>query len=272
MEIKLLGPLVATANGTSIAPTATKPRQLLALLAISSAEGVTLPLLIEEIWGNDPPRSAATTLQTYILQLRRLLGDALGPDSAHHVKAVLATRFGGYLLNLRQGEVDVHEFERLAAAGRVALREGDPLAASRLLTRALSMWRGPALADVRLGRVLEIEVSRLTESRHGALENRITADLRLGRHAEVLGELTALVRQHPMNESLYNLYILALYRCGRPDDALRAYRELRRTLTDRLGLEPSPRLQRLHQAVLCSDPALDRLDRLEFAEFDNLAG
>lgn len=272
MEIRLLGPLIATAKGTGIAPTASKPRQVLALLALRSAEGVTLPLLIEEIWGNDPPRSAATTLQTYILQLRRLLGDALGPESALEVKNVLSTRFGGYLLNLRQGEVDVHEFERLAAAGRVALRDGAPRIASRLLTRALSLWRGPALADVRLGRVLEIEVSRLTESRYGVLENRIAADLQMGRHAELLGELTALVRQHPMNESLYVQYILALYRCGRPSEALHAYRELRGTLIDELGLEPSPRLQRLHQAVLGNDPALDRLDGSELAEFDHLAG
>jgi DNA-binding SARP family transcriptional activator len=272
LEIRLLGPLVATANGTSIAPTATKPRQLLALLALRSTEGVTLPLLIDEIWGNDPPRSAATTLQTYVLQLRRLLGDALGPDSAERVKDVLATRFGGYLLNVRQGEVDVHEFERLATAGRLALRDRAPRVASRLLTRALSLCRGPALVDVRLGRVLAIEVSRLTESRHGVLENRIAADLQMGRHAEVLGELTALVRQHPMNESLYIQYILSLYRCGRPGEALHAYRELRGTLIDQLGLEPSPRLQRLHQAVLCADPALDRLDGSAFADFHHLVG
>jgi SARP family transcriptional regulator, regulator of embCAB operon len=272
MEIRLLGPLVATAQGGSFAPTATKPRQLLALLALRSDEGVTLPLLVEEIWGNHPPRSAATSLQTYVLQLRRMLGDALGPDSQQQVKEILATRFGGYLLNLRQGEVDVHEFERLAVAGRTALRHGDPHVASRILTRALSLWRGPALADVRLGRVLEIEVCRLAESRHGAVQNRITADLRMGRHGEVLGELTKLVRQRPLDESLYVQYILALYRCGRPDEALRAYQDLRGALVERLALEPSPRLQRLHHAVLTSDPALDRLDRSGLVDFDHLAG
>lgn len=272
MDIRLLGPLTATAHGTSIAPTAAKPRQVLALLALRASEGVTLPLLVEEIWGDDPPRSAATTLQTYILQLRRLLGDAIRPDSPHGVKDILATRFGGYLLNLRQGEVDVQEFERLATAGRMALRDGAPRVASRLLTRALSIWRGPALADVRLGKVLQIEVSRLTESRHGALENRIAADLRLGRHAELLGELTTLVRQHPMNESLYFHHILALYRSGRPGESLEAYRELRGTLIDNLGVEPSPRLRRLHQAVLCADASLDRLDGSAQAEFDHLAG
>lgn len=272
MEIRLLGPLAATANGTGIAPTAMKPLQLLALLALRSTEGVTLPVLVEEIWGDHPPRSAATTLQTYVLQLRRLLGDALGPGSEQHVKELLATRFGGYLLNVRQAEVDAHEFERLAAAGRMALRDRAPRIASRLLTRALSLWRGPALADVRLGSVLSIEVSRLAESRHGAVQNRITADLRMGRHGEVLGELTTLVRQHPMDESLYIQYILALYRCGRPSEALHAYRELRGTLVEHLGLEPSPRLRRLHQAVLSNDPSLDRLDGPAPADFDHLAG
>ncbi|TVL87901.1 AfsR/SARP family transcriptional regulator [Streptomyces sp. SAJ15] len=257
MDIKLLGPLSVEACGQSIVPSAGKPRQILALLSVYANQMMPVPTLMEEIWGTELPRSALTTLQTYILQLRRRLAAAYGPEEPDASKAVLATRYGGYLLEAEPGSVDVHEYDRLVAAGHDALDAGDDEEASLLFREALAVWRGPALVDVRVGPILEIEVARLEESRLGVLERRIEADLRLGRHAELLTELTELTARHPLHEGLHAQCMAALYRAGRPWQALEVYQGLRGRLVEDLGLEPSPRLQKLQQAVLASDPALD---------------
>ncbi|OKJ94665.1 MULTISPECIES: AfsR/SARP family transcriptional regulator [unclassified Streptomyces] len=257
MEIKVLGPLTAHEHGQSVVPTAAKPRQILALLALRADHVVTVPMLMEEIWGEDVPRSAATTLQTYILQLRRKLAMALDGDPTRRAKDVLVTRHGGYLLNLQPGNVDVREFEALAASGRAAYDAGDHRAASELIGAALALWQGPALVDVRIGTVLELEVLRLTEEQMACLERRIDADLRLGRHTEIVPELQVLVARHPMHENFCAQLMTALHRAGGSWRALEAYQRLRGTLSDELGLDPSPKLQRLHQAVLSADPALD---------------
>ncbi|MFE5210990.1 BTAD domain-containing putative transcriptional regulator [Streptomyces sp. NPDC056600] len=257
MEIQVLGPLAARENGVSVVPTAAKPRQILSLLALQADRVVTVATLMEEIWGEDIPRSAATTLQTYILQLRRKIAAALDGDPTRRPKDVLVTQHGGYLLQVQPGQVDAHEFARIAAAGRAAHEAGDHRTASELLGGALKMWQGSALVDVRVGTVLELEVLRLEEDRMAALERRIDADLRMGRHAEIVPELRVLVARHPMHENFCAQLMTALHRAGGAWRALEAYQRLRGALVDELGLEPSARLKRLHQAVLSADPALD---------------
>ncbi|HUQ57997.1 AfsR/SARP family transcriptional regulator [Lentzea sp.] len=257
MQIKVLGPVEAKVNGRSVTPTAAKPRQILALLALHSGQVVSVPTLIEELWGDRPPRSARTTLQTYILQLRKLIGDALSASGETGAKEVLVTRYGGYLLDVPQDSVDVHEFERLGRAGQQAYEVEDYASASRLLRQALDMWRGPAVVDVRPGMPLGIEVVRLEEARLGALETRIDAELRLGKHKALLSELSVLTVQNPMNENLCAQYMISLFRAGRQWQALDAFKGLRNTLIEELGVEPSSRLQTLQRAILTSDPRLD---------------
>lgn len=266
MEIRVLGQMAASESGVSVVPSATKPRQILALLALNANHVVTVQSLMEELWGFDLPRSAPTTLQTYILQLRRKLsaafragqgGAAVSGNPERSAKEVLATRHNGYLLAVDPCDIDAWRFDRLTAEGYAAFEEDAPDRAAKLLTEALELWRGPALVDLQRGPLLDIEVMRLQESRLAALERRIDADLRLDRHYEILGELAGLTAQHPLNENLHAQFMLALYRCGRSSGALQAFRRLRAGLIDELGLEPSARVQRLHQAILASDPALD---------------
>ncbi|RST05351.1 hypothetical protein EF910_12995 [Streptomyces sp. WAC07149] len=257
MRIRILGPFSAEVDGESIMPSAGKPRQILALLALYPGRVVPVPTLMEEIWGQDLPNSALTTLQTYILQLRRRLGTALGPGRPGAAKDVLTTRHGGYLLQVPPEAVDVHAYEDLVARGLAAFEGGDDEGAAARLRAGLAQWEGPALVDVRVGPVLAIEVMRLEESRLVALERRIDVDLRLGRHTELLAELTELTARHPQHEGLHSQLMVALYRSGRQGAALDAYRRLRGRLIGELGVEPSPQLQRLHQAMLTVDPALD---------------
>jgi DNA-binding SARP family transcriptional activator len=248
LSIKILGPFSAHLGHLAVTPSAAKQRQILALLALNAGRVVTVPTLTEELWGDYPPRSSSTTLQTYVMQLRNRLAAA---------RQVLSTRHSGYLLEAQPCRTDVEEFERLARAGREAAEAGDQRAASELLGRALAPWRGPALVDVRTGRVLELEAAALNESRLGVLERRIEADLALRRHADMLGELTVLVARNPMNENFCALLMTALYRSGHVGRALEGFQRLRAVLRDELGVEPCPRLQRLQQAILSGDPALE---------------
>ena len=270
MDVKVLGPLCIEEQGSSIVPSASKPSHVLALLALRADRVVTVPTLVEELWGVEAPRSAATTLQTYVLQLRRLIGAALAGEPGRVAKDVLVTRHGGYLLEVQPGRIDADEFTQLATAGRQAHEAGDDHAASDLLNRALDLWRGPALLDVRAGRVLELDVLGLEEGRMGALERRIEADLRLGRHSALIGELRVLVARYPMHENLCMQLMLAFYRCGSAWRALEAFHGLRNTLNRELGLEPSGRVHRLQQAILRSDPALDIDSPRRDASFDRI--
>ncbi len=238
-------------------PDAAKPRQILALLALNAGRVVTVSTLVEELWGDSPPASAGTTLQTYVLELRKRLAAAMGPDQ--DPKLVLRTRQDGYLFEPRTSRIDVVEFGQLAREGRAAAEGHDHRVAAELLGRALALWRGPALVDVRLGRVLELEVMSLEEMRLAVLGRRIDADLALGRHADVLGELTALMARHPMNEHFAALLITALYRAGYIGRALETFQHLRTSLINELGVEPSAQLQWLQQAVLSRDPSLDEI-------------
>ncbi|MEU8959929.1 AfsR/SARP family transcriptional regulator [Streptomyces sp. NPDC048518] len=257
MRVRVLGPLGAEVDGVSFVPSAGKPRQILSLFALYPGRVVPVPTLMEELWGTEPPQSALTTLQTYILQLRRHLGVALRVEGRGAVKEVLATRHGGYLMQIPVESVDVQVYERLAGEGRAAFDAGDDGRAADCFRRALALWRGPALVDVRVGPILEIEVMRLEESRLGTVERRIDADLRLGRHAELIAELTELTARYPQHEGLHSQAMVALYRSGRQASALEIYRRLRIRMIEGLGVEPSPQVQRLHQAMLAVDPQLD---------------
>ncbi|MEU8516900.1 AfsR/SARP family transcriptional regulator [Kitasatospora sp. NPDC048722] len=258
MEIRVLGALGVRVCGESVVPSAPKPRQVLALLALRADQVVPAGVLAEELWSGRPPRSARTTVQTYVLQLRDLIDRALSradePCAATCAKDVLVTSPGGYMLNTGGGTVDLHEFERLAGLGYRAMDGGDHALAARQLADALALWRGPALADVPLGGQLAVEAKRLEETRLCALDQRIEADLRLGRHRVLLAELTVLVDRYRTHESLHGQYMLALHRSGRRGEALEAYQRLRNTLVRELGMEPSAVLRRLQRTILLAGP------------------
>jgi SARP family transcriptional regulator, regulator of embCAB operon len=255
MRIELLGPLSVHIDQVPVMPVAAKPRQVLALLALNAGRVVPVSMLMEELWGDQPPPSAMTTLQTYIMETRRRMTAAIGPDQ--DPKRVLRTRHSGYVLECHAEHIDVREFERLARAGRTAAESGDDRTTSELLGRALALWRGSALVDVRKGRVLDLEATALEETRLAVLSRRIESDLALGRHADILGELTALAARHPLDERLSAQLITAFYRAGNTARALQTFHSLRSMLVDELGIEPSAQLQRLQHAVLSRDPSLD---------------
>ncbi|MGW0932730.1 AfsR/SARP family transcriptional regulator [Streptomyces sp. NPDC002644] len=258
MDIDVLGALNVRENGVSVTPTAPKPRQLLALLSLQADHVVPVGTLIEELWGERPPRSARTTLQTYVLQIRELISAALEQAPCRPgrltAKDVLVTLPGGYLLDTAGGTSDVREFERLAGLGYRAMDAEDYAGAARHLREALSRWTGGALADVTTGPQLEMETRRLEETRLCALDQRIEADLRLGRHRELLGELTVLVNRYRTHENLHGQFMLALHRSGRRSEALEVYQRLRNALVRELGLEPSAALRRMQRSILMSGP------------------
>ncbi|MEV0041014.1 AfsR/SARP family transcriptional regulator [Streptomyces sp. NPDC056909] len=261
MDIDVLGALAVRENGRSITPTAPKPRQVLALLSLHADQVVPVTALIEELWAGEPPRSARTTLQTYVLQLRSLIAAALkhgaqeGQEgTARTAKDVLVTLPGGYRLDSGGGTSDVREFDRLAGLGYRAMDAGDYAGAARQLREALALWSGPAFADVHGGAQLDMEIKRLEESRLCALDQRIEADLRLGRHRELLAELTVLVSRYRTHENLHGQFMLALHRSGRRGEALNVYHRLRGTLVRELGLEPSAGLRRLQRSILMAGP------------------
>nr|WCI13853.1 LaxR2 [Streptomyces setonensis] len=271
MIARVLGPLEVELNGVPVAPTAPKPRKVLTLLVLHANRIVPSSALKRELWGEEAPSSAATTIQTYILSLRKQLMQAVGGSMAS-AKAQLSTCPGGYLLRSSGGGLDLHTFDQLCTEGRQALSRGEDEAASSTLREALALWRGPALCDVQLGPLLEVEALRLQESRGVALEQRIEADLRLGRHHELISELTSLVGEFPLHENLHAQLMLALYRSGRKPHALNVYQRLRSRFIDELGLEPSPRMYRLHQAIIVSDPALDAERRSRTLLLDRFTG
>nr|WP_255355419.1 MULTISPECIES: AfsR/SARP family transcriptional regulator [unclassified Amycolatopsis] len=237
-------------------PSARKQRQLLALLLLNSNQVVPVTECIEELWGQNPPASALSTLQTYVMQLRKAFRGSKRIDSMS-MRSLLVTKDRGYLFKVRDGELDLHVFESCAREGRVALSNGKLVDAAALFRRALGLWRGPALVDVEPGPMLRSWLNGIEEYRLSTLEQRIEADLGLGKHHELLSELSLLVGQQPLHESLHAQFMVALYRSGRPAHALEVYHRLRRALDDELGLDPSPRMRRLQQAILSADPALE---------------
>ncbi len=247
LRFGLLGPLAIWRDDAPVPLAGARRRALLALLVLRARERVTSDRLAEELWSGRPPPTARTALQMHIRAIRQ----AIGPDLP------LRTVPGGYVLDVAPEACDVTEFERGAAAGAAALRAGDPPVARRELTTALGLWRGPALAELSDEPFARPEATRLEELRLSALEARIEADLALGRHAELPGELGPLVAEHPYRERLRSQLMLALYRAGRQADALAEYQRARDTLVGELGLDPSEALQQLQRAILAHDPALD---------------
>ncbi|KIF66515.1 regulatory protein [Streptomyces sp. AcH 505] len=259
MEITLLGSLNAQEDGSPILPSAAKTRQILALLALHANQVVPVSMLMEELWEYSPPRTASATLQTYILRLRRLIDASV--RGRCDAKEILVYKHDGYRLNVPRGSVDAMEYDRLAAEGQRVFESGDDAAAVRIFRESLQLWSGPALADIRPGALLEIERVRLEESRLGVLERRVDAELSLGRHSELLTELTVLTARNPLHEGLHAQRMIALYRSGRPSEALGVFMKLRGRLVEDLGLDPSPRLQRLQRAILGGDVDLDQTYR-----------
>ena len=244
MEFGVLGPLEVTDRGRPMSVAGAKVRALLALLLADVGAVVPAARLADQLYGDDPPSNIANALQTRVSQLRRTLG-------AH----IVVGRSPGYLLAVEPEAVDAVRFQRLADQGRKALVDGSPKEASDLLAAALALWRGPAFVDVDV-QATRAEARRLDELRLTALEDRIAADLALGRHDALVAELQALVAEQPLREALRGQLMLALYRSGRQAEALRVYDEGRAQLVDELGLDPGPELRRLQAAILDHDPSL----------------
>jgi predicted ATPase/DNA-binding SARP family transcriptional activator len=241
MEFRILGPLELR-RGRAVG----KQGTLLGLLLLRPNRVVSTGRLMEGLWAEGPPRSAGNLVQGYVSQLRR----TLGPDR-------IATAADGYRIAVEDDELDSLRFLRLAAKGRSALDAGDPGRAAAALDEALGLWRGEVLAGSALDPGAEPEALRLAELRLEAREARVEAELALGRHARVIGELEALVAEEPLRERPRELLMLALYRSGRQADALEAYRQARGVLTEGLGVEPGRALRRLERDILRQDPALD---------------
>lgn len=237
MQFALLGPLEVRDDGRTVEIARGKPRALLALLLLSAGRVVPVERLIDELWGDAPPATAATALHVYVSGLRKALGEG-----------TIVTHEAGYSINAGPGSVDVQRFEEL----RAEARDAAPEQAASLLAEALAIWRGPALADVPL----PSEAARLEELRLGATEERIDAELELGAHEQLVPELEGLVREHPFHERLRRQLMLALYRAGRQADALAVFADARRTFVDTLGVDPSPMLQELQHAILRQDVSL----------------
>jgi DNA-binding SARP family transcriptional activator/tetratricopeptide (TPR) repeat protein len=249
MEFRILGPLEVCTDGGRKLDLSGKQRSLLAVLLLHADEAVSTDSLIDALWGAEPPETAAKALQVYVSRLRKLF-EAEG-------RGLLVTRPPGYALELGEHGLDLRRFERLRAEADQATADGDPARAETKLREALSLWRGAPLADLAFEPFAQSEIARLEELRLAALEERIDATLALGRHADVVGELEALVAGHPLRERLRAQLMLALYRSRRQAEALSAYQAARHALVDELGIEPSPELQELERRILRQDPSLE---------------
>ena len=241
MEFRILGPLEVVDAGQPVPLGGAKQRMLLALLLLTPNRPVSVDRLIEAIWSGDPPAAAPNALQYHVSQLRKALGEA-----------VVVTQEPGYLIRVERGQLDLLRFEQLVGQAERAA----PAEASRLLGEALGLWRGEALAELADDVLAQPEVQRIESARLGALERRIDADLALGRHAQLVPELEALVHAHPLHEGLVGALMRALYGAGRQADALDVYRATRERFDTELGLEPWPFLRELEREILRQDPGL----------------
>ncbi|WP_326622391.1 winged helix-turn-helix domain-containing protein [Streptomyces decoyicus] len=262
MRINLLGPLQAYGDDhrVDMAPAAQKVRQTLAMLVLNAGRVVPFEQLMDELWNDNPPASAHTALQTYVYQLRKRfsLGNPRSGGAVRAAGPLLGTVDGGYQLSLPADHVDVFRCEPLLARARAEFRDEDFARARDTAAAALQLWRDDALVDVRKGPTLKAEAVRLEELRTSAHHLRIESDLHLGRHHEVLGELTSMAGREPTDERAQGNLMTALYRMDRRAEALQVYRRARERIATELGLDPSPQLQALHTAVLTSDEALLR--------------
>jgi DNA-binding SARP family transcriptional activator len=235
-------------DGVPVRVAGDRQRALLAILLLHAGEVVSADRLMDDLWGDSQPTAGATALRVRVSQLRKALGD----DGD-----LLAARARGYVLRIEPDHLDLHRFERLVGEGEQALSDGEAAVARERLSDALALWRGAPLADFTYAPFARAAVVRLEELRLAAVELRIEADLALGRHAAVVGELETLVADHPLRERFCAQLMLALYRAGRQAEALAAYRTARSRLVDELGIEPGPQLQSLERSILAQDPTLD---------------
>jgi len=245
LEYRVLGPLEATVDGQPVALGPPRHRALLVLLLAQANQVVPSTRLIDELWGEDPARSAANILQGAVSQLRKALG-----------KDAIETRGSGYAVRVEPDQLDVHRFERLADAGSAALETARYDEAAASLAEALGLWRGEALGDLAGEDAVYQVAARLEELRLTVRERLLEAELGRGRHADVLPDVQVLTREHPLRERPHGLLMLALYRCGRQAEALEAYRATRTRLVEELGIEPGPALQELEQQILRQDAVL----------------
>jgi DNA-binding SARP family transcriptional activator len=247
MRFLILGPLEVRHEERPVALAGIKLRVLLAVLLFHANEAVSAERLALALWGDEAPSGASKTVQAHVWRLRKALGD----------RELIATTPAGYCLRVDPEKFDAAQFERLAADGRRELVNDRPEQAATLLRQALGLWRGPALAELSCEPFAQAQIARLEEQRLAALETRIEADLAIGRHAELVGELRQLVAVNPTRERLAAQLMLALYRCGRQTDALGAYRDARHVLIADVGVEPGPRLRELQDAILRHDATLE---------------
>jgi DNA-binding SARP family transcriptional activator len=248
MDYRILGPLEAFDGERRLALGGTRQRSVLAVLLLHANEAVARDVIVDDLWGENPPPTAPKVLQNCISALRKQL-----PTGAD----VLRTVGTCYALRLEPAELDRDRFEDALADGRAALAAGAAEEAAARLREALALWRGPPLSDFTYERFAQDEIARLQELHVAATEERIDADLALGRHDELVPELEALVARHPLRERLRRQLMLTLYRCGRQAEALAAYRDARRALLGELGIEPTRALQDLERAILAQDAHLD---------------
>src|SRR3954454_12752214 len=234
-----------------VRPGGQKPRALLARLALDAGRTVSVDQLVDDLWGEDVPESAVKMVHIHVSALRKALPEGM-----------IRTRPPGYALELPANTLDLDRFERLRHAGREALDAGDAATAASCLNAALQLWRGPALAEFSEPFAL-VEGAHLEERHRVCLEDRVDAELALGRHADLVGELEALAGRNPLRERLREQLMLALYRSGRQADALATYRDYRPALGDQLGLHPSARIRELERRILRQDGALDGQERLD---------
>jgi serine/threonine protein kinase/DNA-binding SARP family transcriptional activator/WD40 repeat protein len=244
VDLWVLGPVVAFEGGNSVHLGGPRPRTVCAVLIAEAGRTVSADVLVEEVWGEAATAGSRGTLQTHISNLRAHLGDRL------------LTEGGGYRLDVARDEVDAYRFEDAIAQARTVL-ESQPAEAAQLLGEALGLWRGHTYADVPGSVRLEVEARRLEQLRLGAKEDRVEAELLMGRHAELLPELEVLTAEYPLSERFRAQHMLALYRAGRQTEALRAYQRTRLFLAEEMGVDPSPMLQGLEQRILDHDPSLE---------------
>ena len=241
LDFRLLGPLEVSDETGELLLGGQKQRAVLALLLLDANRVVSQDRLLDALWGEQPPRTAVTSLQNFVSQLRK----QLGPE-------VVQTKAPGYVLRASPEQLDLERYRRLVAEARAAEPDRRPT----LLQDALALWRGPPLAEFQFEAWAQSAIARLEDERLTVLEERIEADIEAGRSAELVGELEALVTQHPVRERFREQFMLALYRSGRQAEALAAFQEARRVLVEELGIDPGPRLQQLHGAILRQEAGL----------------
>jgi DNA-binding SARP family transcriptional activator len=251
LDFSVLGPLLVRGDSGPVDLPSPMERALLAHLVARAGRTVSTDELIDTLWTETPPRTAAKALQNHVLRLRNLL-----EPERDGSPTLLVTEGSGYRLDVSDNAIDARRFERLVGLGRRAFQEGRVEAAAKTLADALALWRGPAYAGLESTQFGSTEARRLEELRLVALEDRIAADLDLGRARETVAELQSLVHEHPLRERFWQLLVLALYRADRQADALSAYSRARDVLDEELGVEPSPELRRLQLQVLEQDSAL----------------